>query len=452
MSDCDQRLIDIGGHSLNIAISGRRDGPWLTCLHTLATDMRLWEGQREAFEADFRLLRIDLRGHGGSSSDGAPATIADYAADIGAVWDELAIERSAVIGLSIGGMIGLELALSLPERVSRLVAADCRADAPDAFRAMWGERRALLAGQGKTALADATLASWFPPETLAEIPSWLNDVRAMILATSDAGYGVATGALEQLDIAPRLPAMAVPVRYVVGSRDGVHPQAMRGMAAATPGAKLVEIAGSGHLPAIDRPQAFLAATLDFLRGRNDAPRMGPPRTMTPQQQEVADAIANGPRGKVEGPLGVWLNSAGLADRAQSLGAFCRYGTQLPLRLSELAIITIGAWWRSGFEWHVHAPIAREAGIDADQIERIRIGEAAAFERSDEAAVHAFTRELLDTRQVGDATYATALAELGETAVVELVGIIGYYTLISATINVFRVPVPSGHPEPFGDLA
>lgn len=170
--------------------------------------------------------------------------------------------------------------------------------------------------------------------------------------------------------------------------------------------------------------------------------------LTAAQQEVFDAIRSGPRGVVEGPLRVWLHSPALAQPAQRLGAFCRYGTRLPARLSELAIITVGAHWRSGFEWHVHAPIARKAGIAAEAIEAIRTGAAPMLTAPDERAVHDFSRELLETRQVSDRAYDMAVRQIGLEAVVELVGLLGYYTLISMTINAFRVPLPAGASEPF----
>lgn len=170
--------------------------------------------------------------------------------------------------------------------------------------------------------------------------------------------------------------------------------------------------------------------------------------LTPEQRRIHDAIASGPRGKVEGPLRVWLQSPGLADKAQALGAFCRYGTSLPPRLSELAIITTGAFWRSGFEWAAHAPLAEAAGIDPTAIEAIRRGETPVFAREDEAAVHAFSRMLHCERRVDDATYARAIAVLGLQGTVDLVGILGYYTLISMTINAFEVPLPEGAADPF----
>lgn len=170
--------------------------------------------------------------------------------------------------------------------------------------------------------------------------------------------------------------------------------------------------------------------------------------LSPDQRCIYDAIVNGPRGVVEGPLRVWLTSPGLADTAQALGAFCRYGTSLPPRLSELAILVTGAFWRSGFEWAVHAPIALKSGLSPEVVEAIRTDGTPTFAREDEAAIYAFARELHRDRKVSDATFTHALALFGETGVVDLVGILGYYTLISMTINAFHVPLPDGAADPF----
>lgn len=173
-----------------------------------------------------------------------------------------------------------------------------------------------------------------------------------------------------------------------------------------------------------------------------------PDKLTPEQKTVYDEIVSGPRGKVVGPLRVWLNSPELCSRAQALGAFCRFGTLLPPRLSELAILTAGAFWKAGFEFASHAPFAREAGLGDEAIEAIRRGEEPRLDRADELVVYRFSRELLETRAVSDATYRKAESELGPQALVELVGILGYYTLICMTINVFQVPPPEGQADPF----
>ena len=173
-----------------------------------------------------------------------------------------------------------------------------------------------------------------------------------------------------------------------------------------------------------------------------------PARLDPEQRRVHDEILSGPRRIVEGPLRVWVNNPGLADKAQALGAYCRYGTSLPQRLSELAIITTGAHWQAGFEWAVHGPIALKAGLDPGAVEAIRSGGTPHLEKPDERAVHAFSSELLRHRRVSDATYDAAFVALGQTGIIDLVGILGYYGLISMTIQAFEVPLPDGVTDPF----
>src|ERR1700739_3784961 len=163
---------------------------------------------------------------------------------------------------------------------------------------------------------------------------------------------------------------------------------------------------------------------------------GPAMPRTPEI--VYAELDADPRVQGRGPLKVWLQSAELAERAQALGAFCRFGSSLPPRLSELAIIVTGAFWRAPFEWHAHAPLAIKAGIDPAAVEAIRTGRMPQFAREDEAAVYAFASELTQQRRVSDPTYHRAVDLLGTRAVVELVGILGYYTLISMTIVAFEV--------------
>ena len=168
--------------------------------------------------------------------------------------------------------------------------------------------------------------------------------------------------------------------------------------------------------------------------------------LSPEQQKVYDAIVSGPRRVVRGPLRIWLHSAPLAEHAQELGAFCRYHSSLPPRLSELAILVTGAIWKAGYEWNVHAPDALKAGIDPAILEAIRTGRTPDFKEADAAAVYQFARELIETRQVSEPTFRKAEQELGARGVVDLVGVLGYYGLISMTIKAFEVP-PEGD-DPF----
>jgi 4-carboxymuconolactone decarboxylase len=173
-----------------------------------------------------------------------------------------------------------------------------------------------------------------------------------------------------------------------------------------------------------------------------------PEKFSPEQKKVHAAVLAGPRGRIAGPIKVWLNNPGLAEHAQALGAYCRFNSSLPPRLSELAICMTGAFWKANSEWFAHAPLAVKAGIDAAAVEAIRTGGTPKFTKADEQAIYDFTRELLTTRRVSAATFARASKELGETGVIDLVGIVGYYGLVSLTLNAFELPLPEGERPPF----
>ena len=168
-----------------------------------------------------------------------------------------------------------------------------------------------------------------------------------------------------------------------------------------------------------------------------------PSELDAAQRRVYDEIVAGPRGEVVGPLGVWLRRPELADRAQRLGEYARYGTSLPPVLSELAILVVARTWSSEFEWLVHKPIAVAAGVPPDAVEAIRSGGTPLLEDPAQSAVYAFCAALLREHHVDDPVYAEAVGALGEAGVIDLVGILGYYSLISMTINAFRVPPPEG---------
>ena len=175
-----------------------------------------------------------------------------------------------------------------------------------------------------------------------------------------------------------------------------------------------------------------------------------PAVMSVEQRTVYDAIASGPRKGVRGPLAVWLHRPELAQNAQALGRYCRYDTMLPPRLSELAILTLARIWGAEYEWYAHKPIAIEAGVSPEVAEAIRVGATPHFDNADEALVHEFIVTLHRDRKVDDALYKRAVDVLRAEGVVDLVGIAGYYTLISMTINVFQVPIPEGAPHALAD--
>jgi 4-carboxymuconolactone decarboxylase len=167
--------------------------------------------------------------------------------------------------------------------------------------------------------------------------------------------------------------------------------------------------------------------------------------MNEAQRALLEAIRSGPRGKSitpRGPFAVWLHAPEFGQLAQALGGHCRYQTPVPPRLSEFAILCTARLWRAQYEWFAHAPLAEKAGVSRKTIQELRAGREPKSSPKDERAIHAFVRELYKTNRVSDATYKRVHAFLGDAGTVELVGILGYYALISMTLNVFRMLPPA----------
>src|SRR6201990_938949 len=163
--------------------------------------------------------------------------------------------------------------------------------------------------------------------------------------------------------------------------------------------------------------------------------------LTPEQKKVADAIVAGPRGALRGPFDPWLRSPHLADRAQKLGEYCRFNSSRPKDLSELAICLIGRHFKAQYEFYAHARLAREAGLSAEFVGHIRTRKTPPFKREQERVVYDFVTEYLATNRVSAPNYKRAVDAFGEPGVVDLVGVSGYYMLVSMTLHVLEVPLP-----------
>ena len=166
-------------------------------------------------------------------------------------------------------------------------------------------------------------------------------------------------------------------------------------------------------------------------------------TLTPSQLTMVENVMSGQRGSMQGPYNVLLRSPELGNLAQQFGAHARYNSSLPLVLNELAILLVARFWSSQFVWWAHKRIALDAGLDAALVDAIAAGKLAPPLPADVAAVYGFCSELLQTRRVGDAAYTALLAQFGEAGVVDVMGTMSYYTLVSMSLNVDQYPLPDG---------
>ena len=167
--------------------------------------------------------------------------------------------------------------------------------------------------------------------------------------------------------------------------------------------------------------------------------------MTPAQHKMMEDLFSGPRGGAEGPFNVLLRSPEMGDLAQQFGASMRYHSSIPSKLNELAIIITARHWTSQYEWYAHRRAAQTAGLSQSIIDAVAAGRRPAAMAPEEAAVYDFCTELLTAKQVSDATFNAARDRFGERGIVDLIGVTGYYQLVSMLLNVDRYPLPDGVP-------
>ena len=166
-------------------------------------------------------------------------------------------------------------------------------------------------------------------------------------------------------------------------------------------------------------------------------------TLSPAQLKMVESVMTGKRGSMQGPYNVLLRSPELGNLAQQFGAHTRFNSSLPLALNELAILLVARFWTCQFVWWAHKRIALEAGLDETLIQAILLGQSPHNLPVDAAVVYDFCDELLQTRSVSDGRYAAAVTLFGEAGVVDLMGTLSYYTLVSMSLNVDQYPLPDG---------
>lgn len=170
-----------------------------------------------------------------------------------------------------------------------------------------------------------------------------------------------------------------------------------------------------------------------------------PDEMTAAQRAVFDKIVNGPRGTLVGPLRAAMHNPALADCWQALGQVLRYETSLPDSLNELAILVAARHWNSELEWTIHAGAARRAGVDEGVIEALRAGRLPDFTSEAEREIYEFSRQLLETGRVSEASYTAVRARWDALGVVELTALVGYYSMVAMTLNAHGIPLPDHIP-------
>jgi len=167
-------------------------------------------------------------------------------------------------------------------------------------------------------------------------------------------------------------------------------------------------------------------------------------SMTDAQRAAANDLIAGPRKGVKGPFIPLLRSPELMSRLQKVGEYLRFHSSVPPRLSEFATLCVARSWSQQFEWVMHVPLALKAGTSKETIDAIGEGRRPTSMSLAEAAVYDFITELLNTKGVAQTTYDAVIGEVGDQGVIDLVGIVGYFTSMCMVLNVAHTPPEPGH--------
>jgi 3-oxoadipate enol-lactonase/4-carboxymuconolactone decarboxylase len=242
---------------------GPHGAPVLVLLNSVGCSNAMWDPHIGALAEQFRVLRIDARGHGRSPAapSGQPCTIADLGGDVLAVFDRLDLSRVNIAGVSLGGMTAMWLAIHHPRRVARLTLV-CTSAFPDG-QEVWHERAATVRADGMGVIADAVVARWITPAFSQRDPQLVDELRAVFRSTDAESYAQCCEALGALDLRAELPRIAAPTLVIAGAEDpALPPQHSREVAAGIPGARLEEVGPAAHLAPIEQAGAVTRLLLE----------------------------------------------------------------------------------------------------------------------------------------------------------------------------------------------
>ncbi|CAN7637858.1 3-oxoadipate enol-lactonase [Bosea sp. LjRoot237] len=245
--------------------------PVLVFINSLGTDFRIWQDVADRLAGQFGFVFYDKRGHGLSELGDAPVSIETYAADLAALLDHLGIAQATLCGLSIGGLIAQSLYRTRPGLVKKLILCDTAAKIGTAQS--WNDRIAATLSTGIASFADGVMEKWFTPDFHRNRAADLTGYKTMLSRQLPAGYAAACAAIRDADYSAAAPAIVVPTLMVVGDQDGsTPPELVRSLAEAIPGARFEVIAGAGHIPCVEQPEALSALIADFMASKHDGER------------------------------------------------------------------------------------------------------------------------------------------------------------------------------------
>ncbi|MGB6244978.1 3-oxoadipate enol-lactonase [Gordonia sp. (in: high G+C Gram-positive bacteria)] len=243
--------------------SGRSDGPVVVLAGSLGSTHRMWDPQMAALEEHFRVIRYDARGHGLSPAPTGPYSIDDLADDLIGLLDRRGIDRAHLVGLSLGGMTAMRVAVRDPERVDRL-AVLCTAAVLGPEQG-WHDRAAAVRADGVAAIAEAVVGRWFTPEFLATHPHEKTYYETMVASSSTEGYAACCEAIAPMDQRADLASISAPTLAIAGADDpSTGPDVLRAIADGVQDGRLVVVPDAAHLASAQHPEVVNPALVEHL--------------------------------------------------------------------------------------------------------------------------------------------------------------------------------------------
>lgn len=255
-------VIRLHGNQVSFQVEGEVGRPCLMFSNSLGTDMHMWDGQAAFLQREFRIIRYDTRGHGGSSTVAGPSSLAQLGGDVLSLLDALDIERTHFCGLSMGGAVAQWLGIHAPRRLNKLVIANSapRIGTPQG----WLDRAAQVRASGMDAVADGAAARWFTPGYIEREPQQVAALVAGLRAGSAEGYAACCDALAAADLRGQLSGISAPTLLIAGAHDPVTTVAdAAAMLEQIPRATMVTLDAS-HISNIEAEPAFNLALREFL--------------------------------------------------------------------------------------------------------------------------------------------------------------------------------------------
>lgn len=249
---------------LNYILEG--NGENVILLHPVGLDLTCWDAVAVQLAGEYRLLRVDLRGHGGSPRVDRELELADFASDVNELIRELDFVPSTLVGLSFGGMVAQAYALNFPEGLSKLVVAGCPCTLPDIARAALRARGRAGLEKGMESQIDETLQRWFTPQFIAS--GGTESIRQRLISIDPAAWNSAWQAISNIHTAARLHEIQVPTLCIAGELDSASPPAaLQEIATRIPNARLLALPRTPHMMQVERPDLVASALLAFLSGQ-----------------------------------------------------------------------------------------------------------------------------------------------------------------------------------------